>query len=235
MPCLQKAVFNEGISVNQLGGNRVETFSIANENQRLLAQEPYFYELCRLQAGKPLRLNQLKSFTAYIFDAPQGAAVLETRQTLATGDVVQVESQSITLAAVQALILVAGVQQASLPAVITVTPQAQIKKVVKPWGYELWLNGTHPHYAFKEILIHAPHRTSLQYHNLKRETLVLLRGRARLHYQQQGAAPKQDVTRTSIGTVDLEAFSSIDVVPKSVHRLEALTDLLLCEASTPRQ
>ena len=46
--------------------------------------------------------------------------------------------------------------------------EQSIKKVVKPWGYELWMaDETNSKYAFKKIFIKAPHQSSIQFHETK--------------------------------------------------------------------
>jgi mannose-6-phosphate isomerase-like protein (cupin superfamily) len=110
---------------------------------------------------------------------------------------------------------------------------ADIYKVEKPWGHELWINGQHPCYALKEIFIKAGTKTSLQYHNLKQETNVLFQGTAKLHFKKNSAVENDHVTPADVTTADLGPISSVDVVPKTLHRLEAVTDILLYETSTP--
>ena len=44
--------------------------------------------------------------------------------------------------------------------------------VEKPWGYEKWIAHTKD-YVLKEIFIKKGHKTSLQYHNEKKETNYL--------------------------------------------------------------
>ena len=60
-----------------------------------------------------------------------------------------------------------------------------IYKVKKPWGYELWLNSLNNKFAFKKIFIKKGFQTSLQYHNFKRETNLILKGSAKLFYKKQ--------------------------------------------------
>ena len=113
------------------------------------------------------------------------------------------------------------------------TPNAQIYKVTKPWGHELWINGQHPNYALKEISIAKGTKTSLQYHQKKGETNVLFEGKARLHYKKDASVPNESVVPEHIGTTDVNAVVAIDVAPPTIHRIEALTNVLLYEVSTP--
>ncbi|OGT34490.1 MAG: hypothetical protein A3C44_01125 [Gammaproteobacteria bacterium RIFCSPHIGHO2_02_FULL_39_13] len=106
-------------------------------------------------------------------------------------------------------------------------------KVEKPWGYELWINGQHPCYALKKISIKAGTKTSLQYHNFKQETNVLFQGLANLHYKKNILVENDCVSASDISTILLKPISAMDVVPKTLHRVEAITDIVTFETSTP--
>ncbi|PCJ59311.1 MAG: sugar isomerase [Planctomycetota bacterium] len=106
-------------------------------------------------------------------------------------------------------------------------------KVIKPWGHELWLNGNHPCYALKQIFIKAGTKTSLQYHNFKQETNVLFEGTALLHYKLNPDVKNDLVISNDITTVQIEPISSVDILPSTLHRLEAISDITLYETSTP--
>src|SRR5690606_16234252 len=81
----------------------------------------------------------------------------------------------------------APARQATLrPRHIRVTGRRQVTKnegprrVDKPWGHELiWAHTDR--YVGKILHVKAGHALSLQYHDLKDETMHLLRGRMRLH------------------------------------------------------
>ncbi|MEX1112060.1 MAG: cupin domain-containing protein [Candidatus Andersenbacteria bacterium] len=101
----------------------------------------------------------------------------------------------------------------------------QVKTVIKPWGFELWLSdGTGAPYAFKLLYIKKGTKTSLQYHNEKIEHNCLLAGEMRFHYENSKTK--------KIASVRLTAGHVITVKPPEVHRVEALTDIILMEAST---
>jgi mannose-6-phosphate isomerase-like protein (cupin superfamily) len=107
-------------------------------------------------------------------------------------------------------------------------------KVVKPWGYELWLNGEHPCYRFKKIFIKAGNQTSLQYHDLKEETNFLIEGEADLIKQRDNStSPIDAVTTDDLEAVALASPASIHITPRTIYRLRAKTDILLYEVSIP--
>ncbi|MFE9382193.1 cupin domain-containing protein [Streptomyces sp. NPDC007025] len=103
---------------------------------------------------------------------------------------------------------------------------ADTKKVVKLWGQERWLHEEEPDgpYGFKFIRIKAGHRTSLQYHEHKRESYFILEGEAVMHYRatRDGENLRLPMPAGTLAHVD----------PGAVHRVEGVTDIVLVEVST---
>lgn len=92
----------------------------------------------------------------------------------------------------------------------------------KPWGTEVLVAHTE-HYTGKMLLMNAGGTGALQYHEHKDETFYLYSGRALVTFQKDG----HDVT------VSMRAGESYHVPPGAVHRVEAVTDCVFFEASTP--
>jgi mannose-6-phosphate isomerase len=97
------------------------------------------------------------------------------------------------------------------------------ERVDKPWGHEEIFAIVEGSYAGKTLHVNAGQALSLQYHHHKDETIAVLSGAAQM---EVGA----DVG--SLRTVDLPAGSSIHVPPGLLHRVRAVTDAVLVEAST---
>ena len=97
------------------------------------------------------------------------------------------------------------------------------QRVDKPWGHELIWAST-DRYVGKILHVTAGHALSLQYHERKDETIHLLRGRMRFF-----AGP--DVAQ--LAEITLEEGQSYRIRPGTVHRMEAITDVDILEASTP--
>jgi mannose-6-phosphate isomerase len=93
-----------------------------------------------------------------------------------------------------------------------------LKKVTKDWGCEYWLGNKKDCYAYKRICIKAGHRTSLQYHEHKHETNYIISGEARVLLDKVWH--------------DLKADDYFTIEPGIVHRVEAITDVVLQEVST---
>jgi mannose-6-phosphate isomerase-like protein (cupin superfamily) len=97
--------------------------------------------------------------------------------------------------------------------------------VEKPWGREVWL-ALNELYCFKRIEINKGHKTSFQYHKFKTETIYLAEGEARFIYGPRGTGenfPENCVVKSGF---------VITLRPGDQHRFEALTDIVLYEAST---
>jgi mannose-6-phosphate isomerase-like protein (cupin superfamily) len=96
--------------------------------------------------------------------------------------------------------------------------------VEKPWGREKWLE-LNDKYCLKRIEINAGHVTSLQYHEYKSETIALIEGEALLYYG--------GVTSAVCQKKPLKPGDCFTVLPGEIHRMEAVTDIVFLEASTP--
>jgi len=94
----------------------------------------------------------------------------------------------------------------------------------KPWGYELLWSHT-DHYAGKVIHIDAGHRLSLQYHEHKNESVLVLSGTLLLHLGQGDGAR----------IVELSPGESFDIPVGDIHRFAAPpdADVEIIEVSTP--
>ena len=98
-----------------------------------------------------------------------------------------------------------------------------VTRVDKPWGYEVHWAKT-DRYVGKILHIKAGHALSLQYHNVKDETIFLHAGRMLFEV----GAPDGTLTRREMVPGD-----SVHVTPKTVHRMTAIEDCDVLEASTP--
>jgi mannose-6-phosphate isomerase len=112
----------------------------------------------------------------------------------------------------------------ALPDGLRLSTREGAKVVHKHWGEERWLVHGDAPFVFKAIRLRAGQRTSLQYHMRKEEANLILTGKARLHYDGSSTAPS---------TCPLGPGSVLHVQPGAVHRIEAITDVLLIEVSTP--
>ncbi|MGZ6123521.1 MAG: cupin domain-containing protein [Myxococcales bacterium] len=97
------------------------------------------------------------------------------------------------------------------------------RRVEKPWGFELiWAHAEN--YVGKILHITAGHALSLQYHRVKDETIHLLSGAMRFEYDR-GEGRRE---------VILAQGESVWIPPGMIHRMVALSDCEVLEASTPQ-
>ena len=106
----------------------------------------------------------------------------------------------------------------------SVTGPTDKPRTEKPWGHELLWTET-AHYAGKVIHINAGNRLSLQYHEMKHESVLVLSGTLILHLGQG------DESRI----VELSQGESADIEAGRIHRFAAPEsgDVELIEVSTP--
>ena len=99
------------------------------------------------------------------------------------------------------------------------------KRVEKPWGYEIWWARTE-RYVGKILHVRKGESLSLQYHNVKEETIRIQSGRLLLEI---GAAGEEGQLRR----VDMGPGDVMHITPRTVHRMTGLEDCDVLEVSTP--
>ena len=97
------------------------------------------------------------------------------------------------------------------------------ERVDKPWGHEQIFAVVEGRYVGKVLTVTAGESLSLQYHEQKDETIALVSGRAELDL---------GTSADSLRNIALEVGTSVHVPPGLLHRLRALDDSVLVEAST---
>jgi mannose-6-phosphate isomerase-like protein (cupin superfamily) len=95
-------------------------------------------------------------------------------------------------------------------------------RVTKPWGHELIWAKT-DRYVGKILHIEAGHVLSLQYHEIKDETIYVLSGEIILRL---GKGEQISERRMRVG-------ENLHIPPKQIHQFEAVVTSDLLEVSTP--
>ena len=105
------------------------------------------------------------------------------------------------------------------------SPQHQpIQRLEKPWGFEIWFAIT-DHYAGKLIHIEAGEQLSLQFHERKDESLLVLSGE--LELELEDAEGRLAAHRLRPGQCQR-------IEPHQRHRMRAPGSAVeICEVSTP--
>ena len=93
----------------------------------------------------------------------------------------------------------------------------------KPWGREI-IYAESDRFAGKILEVKKGQRLSLQYHKQKHETMYVQRGALRLTVGTSSEALEE---------LELRPGDVIDLPPGTIHRLEALEDSEILEASSP--
>ena len=128
---------------------------------------------------------------------------------------------------------IAGIKKTLKKNVISPLKEKNIYKVIKPWGYELWINGQEPTYSFKKIFIKKGTRTSLQFHKKKVETNFLFDGVAQLSLSKKSGKYSSNEILKNIYNKKISSGTFMNVKNFAIHRIEAISDILLFEVSTP--
>ena len=92
------------------------------------------------------------------------------------------------------------------------------KKIDKPWGYEELIE-LNENYAVKFLFMKKGNQCSLQHHELKTETLMILDGELEVFYNNEWKTYKQN--------------DYLTILPNEIHRMKAVnSDCLYMECST---
>ena len=99
---------------------------------------------------------------------------------------------------------------------------SEVVRVEKPWGYEVHWAKTDK-YVGKIIHVNKGHALSLQYHNQKDEVIHLWSGKLLFEIEIDGKLVAREML----------PGESVHVTPPTVHRMTAIEDSDILEASTP--
>lgn len=100
--------------------------------------------------------------------------------------------------------------------------RSQMKRVEKPWGYELIFASTDA-YVGKVLHVNLGEQLSLQYHEVKDETIYVASGLLELEIEEDDELVRYE----------LQPGQSRHIPPGTVHRMRALADCDVFEVSTP--
>ena len=98
-----------------------------------------------------------------------------------------------------------------------------MKKIIKPWGYELLIE-KNKRYMVKKLFMKKGHRCSLQFHKKKIETIFIISGNLKIFYGKN---------KNKLNYKTFKPQNTITINPKTIHRMQAVSDCVYLEASTP--
>jgi mannose-6-phosphate isomerase-like protein (cupin superfamily) len=99
------------------------------------------------------------------------------------------------------------------------------KRVEKPWGYEIWWARTE-RYVGKLLHVNKGQSLSLQYHNVKDETIRILSGKLLFETKPKDAPGE-------LRRIEMKPGDSYHIAPLTLHRMTGLEDTDVLEVSTP--
>ena len=98
-----------------------------------------------------------------------------------------------------------------------------MRKLNKPWGEERWLE-LNDKYCYKRLFVKAGHKLSLQYHKQKVETNFIVEGEAEVWLGKENG---------EIEKIKMSAGEFYTVPSMQIHRVIAITNIVLLEVSSP--
>ena len=221
-----------------LGGNKISKIrnNKLNINYILSNNKNYYYEFIKTKKLKQKSYSNLRDACVYVLNCDKKSFLKyeNISFSLKPGTCITIQNYNFEIHATNVEIFITGkyinksIQKSFIP-----ISKSNIYKVNKPWGYEQWLTGkNNSNFCFKKIFLKEGNKTSLQYHNFKKETNFLYNGKIKLHFFSN-KFNKKNFDKKYISSKILNKFSIIDVIPPIIHRIESVSDTELFEVSTP--
>lgn len=99
----------------------------------------------------------------------------------------------------------------------------RVRRVEKPWGHEIHFALVDGKYCGKLLHVDEGHALSLQYHERKEETISVQSGRLLFEVGED---------EDGLESFELLPGESVHLLPGTRHRMSALVDTVVLEAST---
>ena len=219
-----------------LGGNKITRLNRKIKKTIITKSKYYFYNHYNLKKNEKITIPKNINCTIFILNCKNNSLIkLDNKE-------IKIDKYScvylkkykkfFTLNSSVEILLV-GKKLKKIKNYVLNKKSSNFYKVSKPWGYELWINSLNTDFAFKKIYIKKGFQTSLQFHNYKRETNLVLEGEARLFYKKNNHVKNMNVTTKDISSKIIKKGTIINVYPKILHRIKALKNLTLYEVSSP--
>lgn len=96
------------------------------------------------------------------------------------------------------------------------------KIIDKPWGYEELIE-VNKNYVVKKLFMKEGNACSTQYHELKTETIVILKGKLRIYIGND---------LNSLTFNEYNEGDYVTIKPYTIHKMEGMTDCMYLETST---
>ena len=220
----------------KLGGNKITKLDRKLKKTSIGNSKYYFYNHYNLKKNQKLLLPKNTNFTICVLNCKDNSSIKLDNKEINIKEncflYFKKYSKFETLDNSVEILLV-GKKHKKIKNYVLNKKISNFYKVIKPWGYELWINSLNTDFAFKKIYIKKGFQTSLQFHNYKRETNLILEGEACLFYKKNKMIKNINVKTKDIGFKKIKKGTIINVFPKILHRIKALSNLILYEVSSP--
>lgn len=111
---------------------------------------------------------------------------------------------------------------------VTIKDDFLFTKIDKPWGFEELIE-CNDKYVVKKLFMKKGNACSIQYHELKTETIVVLSGKLNIY---TGSIGDTSDDFNNLTCREYHFGDTITIQPYTVHRMEAVEDSLYIETST---
>ena len=105
---------------------------------------------------------------------------------------------------------------------VTISDTLLFTKIDKPWGFEELLE-CNDKYVVKKLFMKKGNACSIQYHELKTETIIVLSGKLNIYIGDK---------LENLSVKEYTFGETVTIKPYSIHRMEAIEDSLYIESST---
>lgn len=105
---------------------------------------------------------------------------------------------------------------------VTIKDSLLFDKIEKPWGFEKLIE-CNDKYVVKKLFMKKGNACSIQYHELKTETIIVLSGKLNIYIGDK---------LENIKCAEYKYGDTITIKPYTIHRMEAVEDSLYIECST---
>lgn len=220
----------------ELGGNRITKLDRKSKKTSLGNNKYYFYRHYKLKENQKISISKNVNCTIFILNCKNNSSIkLDNKEIKIKKNCCLYFKKYKKFETLNSPIeiLLVGKKIKKIQKHVLNKKNSNFYKVTKPWGYELWINSLNNDFAFKKIYIKKGFQTSLQYHNYKRETNLVLEGEACLFYKKNKTVKNMNVKTKDIGFKKIKKGTIINVFPKILHRIKALSNITLYEVSSP--
>lgn len=220
----------------ELGGNKITRLDRKLKNTSLGNSKYYFYSYINIEKNQKISIPKNVNSTIFVLSCKSNSSIkLDNKEIKIKKNCCLYFKKYTKLETLNnpIEILLVGKKKKKIQNYFLNKKCSNFYKVIKPWGYELWINSLNTDFAFKKIYIKKGFQTSLQFHNYKRETNLVLDGEARLYYKKNKMVKNMNVKTKDIGYKKIKKGTIINVFPKILHRIKALSNITLYEVSSP--